>query len=105
KGATRTELDAQPLIKVGEWISCYSANGTVADTFTINVRLIAEDGVTELAAWTVDNTTAGGTPNTWTLFEHAFENYGTGLRYVRFESGGWDGGNWAGQYGSFHDES
>jgi hypothetical protein len=105
KGATRGELDAQPEIKVGEWISSFSANGTTADTFVINVKLIAEDGVTELAAWTVDNTTAGGTPNNWTLFEHTFTGYGPGLRYIRFEDGGWDGGFWAGQYGSFHDEA
>lgn len=105
KGATPSELDAAPDIKVGEWISCYATNGTPADTFYITVKLLAADGVTELASWTADNTTAGATPTFWTLFQHTFSGYGPGLRYVRFESGGWDSGGWAGQYGSFHDES
>ncbi|MCW1884665.1 hypothetical protein OKA04_07975 [Luteolibacter flavescens] len=106
RGATRAELNAQPEIKVGEWISSYSANvGNYSDNFFITVKLLAENGTTELATWTVNNTTNGGIPNTWTLFQNTFANYGEGLRYIRFESGGWDGGNWLGQYGSFHDES
>lgn len=105
KGATESELDAAPEIKVGEWISCYAGNNGGNDTFSITVKLLAADGVTELASWTADNTTAGATPTFWTLFQHTFSGYGSGLRYVRFESAGWDAGNWAGQYGSFHDES
>ena len=102
-GATAAELDAAPDLKVEEYISCYAGNGTTPDNFYIKVEL---RGAAQevLASFNVGADTARVTaPSGWTKYEHVFSDYGPGVRYVYFEDGGWDGGFWAGQYGSYHD--
>jgi hypothetical protein len=103
KGATAEELDAAPDLTVEESIASYAGNGTVADNFYIKVELRgAAQNV--ISSFTIGTDTARvNATSSWTKYEHTFTGYGPGVRYVYFEDGGWDGGNWSGQYGTYHD--
>ncbi len=105
RGATTDALDAAPRITAGEWINCYKAfSNTGQDKYYIKIELRAADGTTVLASQSAGNETAMlDTPLVWTENSFVFTNYGPGVRYIYFEDGGWDGGFWSGQYGSYHD--
>lgn len=100
-GATAEELDTAPAIKVSEAISSYLQGSP--DKFYIKVELRgASNNV--IATWNSGTQSVPLTaPSTWTVFNYEFKNYGAGVRSIYFEDGGADGGNWAGQYGSYHD--
>jgi hypothetical protein len=102
-GATEAELDAQPLIRVGEVISSYAGNGGGNDRYFIRVELHDADH-NVIAAWDAGTQAAPLTATAgWTEHQYDFENYGPGVRYIYFEDGGIDTGFWAGHYGTYHD--
>lgn len=102
-GATANELDQQPLIRVGEAISSYATNGAGNDRYYIRVEL-RDESQNVIASWNAGTFAVPLTATAaWVEHQHEFENYGTGVRYIYFEDGGLDSGNWAGHYGTYHD--
>lgn len=101
-GYTAQELDAQPRIRVGEAISSWM-NNNIADSFYIKVEL-RDVNQNIIASWNRGTFAAPLQATTeWVLHQHDFTNYGPGVRYVYFEDGGKDNGNWAGPFGTYHD--
>lgn len=85
-GCSEAFLDAMPVIYVGEYVrgngACYS------DHYFINVYLLDEfENI-------IDQWSAGlpgslmRTVADWSEINHRFENYGAGVRFIRFEDGG-----------------
>ena len=106
RGGTAEALDAAPEITVKEWISCYKAfNNTGQDKYYIKVELRGANGELIASQGVGSETAMVDTPLNWTENTFVFNDYGPGVRYIYFEDGGWDGGGWAGQYGSYHDDA
>jgi hypothetical protein len=102
-GATADELDKQPLIRVGEAVSSYAGNGGGNDRYYIRVELL-NAARQVIVAWNAGTFAAPLTATAaWVEHQHEFENYGPGVRFIRFEDGGIDTGYWGGHYGSYHD--
>jgi len=124
-GTTAADLDASPELTVSEHV-CASdgvnfnnnggssngdgATGVKPDQYYLKVQLLAADKTTVLAEQdmgasnalvNVPSTTFDFVTNkSLVSFKFASKSYPSGVRYVRFEDGGKDGGNWAGQYGA-----
>lgn len=106
-GYSTSELDASPVISVGESVMSSPAfnnnsNGAT-DPFYIKVEILAAD-MSVIAEWDLGTAAAMiASPSTWTEMSHDFTGYGSGARYVYFEDGGLDRGFWAGNYGTGFD--
>ncbi|XP_025991479.1 F-box only protein 44 isoform X2 [Solenopsis invicta] len=85
----------QPPIVVSEWYSC---RWDCPAVYRLEVKLMAEDE--PLDEFKFQDVLEGEKQNRWLQVSHVFENYGTGLRVIRFEHGGKDRSYWAGHYGS-----
>jgi hypothetical protein len=107
-GATAAELDAAPPIRVSEAISSYlTSSGLQAgiDTYYLRVELRNEAGGV-VASWDAGTSAARKqATGSWVVESHEFRDYGPGVRSIYFEDGGMDGGNWAGHYGTWHDDA
>jgi hypothetical protein len=102
KGMTAAELDAAPPLRVQEYFQSEWENLGVKDGYYIKVELRSATG-TVISSWNVGTSTALKTVaalNVWYLETHDFTNYGPGVRYIYFEDGGQDNGNWQYQYGA-----
>lgn len=90
--------ELQPTIEVSEWFCARYDCGSI---FGIQVNLLSAD-YESLQKFEFSETIAQ--PPSWQLcwkrLEHKFENYGPGVRYVRFADAGKDTRWWAGHYGS-----
>lgn len=95
-GYTAAELDSQPYINVGEWVKGTSPN--YADYYWMTIELLNEN-MEILDEYILDiNTTEN-----WEWVGSMFDNYGSGLRYIKFEHGGVDTEFWLGHYGTTMD--
>jgi len=104
-GYTAAQLDASPTISVGESVKANGnfPNGTNNDTYYIKVDLL-DANKNVISEWTVGTSAAMVTaPAAWTVNSFDFTGYAPGVRYVYFEDGGKDGGNWSGNYGTAFD--
>jgi hypothetical protein len=72
------------------------------DRYYLKVDLLNESQQV-VASWNSQTQTTSGEcqwgGEVWEELSHVFENYGPGVRYVRWEDGGIDGEFWAGHYG------
>ncbi|MEI7435741.1 MAG: MBG domain-containing protein, partial [bacterium] len=103
-GFTAAALDSAPAITVGEW---FQTSPSYGGQFYLKVEL-RDASLNVIAGWTngtVASPVVWGVNSNWTLIAHTFTNYGAGVRYVRFEDGGKDTLNWAGNYGIMLDDA
>jgi hypothetical protein len=105
-GYKTDELDLQPRIYVRESYEAIPSGGQNNDDYYLRVELRNGSG-TAIATYTLGSqgSPVAALPYQWQLAQNTFSNYGTGLRYIYFESGGRDRGGWAGQYGTEIDEA
>lgn len=101
-GYTAAELDTEPKISIWEFFVGIDGTGSGTgydDTHNMKVEL--RDGSGNVLA-SYDSGTITGTDQ-WQQVGTVFENYGTGLREVYVEHGGFDSEYWAGHYGGVVD--
>lgn len=107
-GFTEEELDAEPEIRVSEWV------GEIfePDQYEVTVELL-DVGQALIDNWTVAATTDGDSTCTtadcfwddddWIEVSHVFTGYGAGLRHIRFSDGSVDTEWWLDWYGAVFD--
>lgn len=98
KGYSAGELDLAPTVYVSELFG----RRYCPDNFYLKVELLRQD-MSVLAAWDSGVQTHVGPcdwSEQWQRLSHVFQNYGPGLRYIRWEDGGKDTEWWAGNYGA-----
>ncbi|XP_071440805.1 F-box only protein 6-like [Hetaerina americana] len=96
-GLTPNFMDnVQPPIQISEWTVCRHDCGCI---YELNVSLLDENmkTVTQFKA----NENFHHLPREiWHQVSHIFQNYGPGVRHIRFEHSGVDSQFWKGHYGS-----
>ncbi|MCX5748920.1 MAG: hypothetical protein NTZ10_01555 [Candidatus Saganbacteria bacterium] len=105
KGYSAAQLDAQPVITFKDWVMCRDYFDTY---YYMKFDLLAADGVTVISSESIGSQASPVTlpQNTaWTEVSRTFTGYGTGVRYIKFKHAGYDGGRWAGQYGTYFDDA
>lgn len=106
-GFTVAQLDAQPIVQVGEWFREHCAG---PDGWSLTVRLLDGAGLV-ITEQTLSGVTTGprddcaGVDDTWQEVTTSFSSYGPGLRTLEFVDGGVDGEFWAGHYGIWMDDA
>lgn len=86
----------QPDIRICEW---YTSRFDCHCEYNIRVELLNENmKLIQVFAPKTIKISAGANKN-WIPMTHAFQNYGPGVRYIRFCHGGKDGKFWKGWYG------
>jgi len=100
-GYTAAELDTEPKITIWEFfIGLDGGTGVgIADYHNMKIELRDASGN---VITSYDSGTIRGL-STWQQIGSTFENYGTGLRQVFVEHGGYDQEFWAGHYGGIVD--
>jgi len=103
-GYKADELDLQPEIYAREFYQGISNGTQTDDDYYLKVELRNGSGM-PIATYTLGSQSVPVTAlnNQWQLAQTTFSNYGTGLRYIYFESGGQDRGFWSGNYGTLMD--
>ncbi|WP_345193225.1 Ig-like domain-containing protein [Kistimonas scapharcae] len=99
-GFSADYLDTAPEIAVSDWYKMVLDYGN-DDTYYLKVELRAADGSV------IDSFDSGVLTATtdWLEAGTTFSNYGSGVRSIYIEHGGDDGENWAGQYGTYIDDT
>lgn len=93
--------EMQPAFKVGEW---YAARFDCGNIYSMKVTLLKENSEKEDSI--IDFFTFGPlqtpqwAPSNWKEVSHIFQDYGPGLRYIKFEHESKDTQFWAGHYGA-----
>lgn len=104
-GYTEAELDATPLVIVGEWFAGYGSEWDDPrhhnDYCYLKVELRDENHtvINSYDSGVFQTSNGTGWYGPWEQRSHTFSGYGSGLRYVYFEDGGKDREYWAGRYG------
>lgn len=98
KGFSADYLDSQPKVSASDW---YAQTGYGWDAYRLNVQLWdANNNIIATHDTGTLNITVG-----FTEASHTFENYGTGVRKIHIEHGGYDGDGWAGHFGTKIDDT
>lgn len=106
-GFTPAQLDAEPEVRVGEWLREVCATG---DPYSVSVQLLTDQRVV-LDEWGQSGVTAAPgvgcdyADDLWFELRHPFRAYGPGLRYIVFSDGGYDSEFWGGFYGVRFDDA
>jgi hypothetical protein len=99
------QLDAAPAFSAGEWVHTrFDAGGY----YYILIQLLAADQTTVIASFNSGTATALITlpaNSPWTLVSNTFTGYGPGVRYLRFEDGGYSVPFFGGNYGTHFDDA
>jgi len=98
-GYTTTYLDSAPVIYTSEQYSSIFNNG---DQYNYVVTL-QDASYATIASKSINLTNVGS--NSWQLAAFTFDNYGSGVRYIKYEHGGVDTEWWGGHYGTRIDNS
>lgn len=98
-GYTTAELDTAPIVYASEQYSSVFNNG---DQYEYTVTL-QDASFNTIDTKSITLTNVGS--NNWQLAGFTFSNYGSGLRYIRYEHGGVDTEFWADHYGTRIDNS
>lgn len=101
KGFTTGQLDAQPTINVGTYVTGFDHGSGTNDPYQVLAELRGASH-NLIASYDSGVGTANGS---WTNVNHAFSGYGSGVRYVYIQLRGKDSIGWGGQYGSVFDDS
>lgn len=106
-GFTAAELDAEPDIRVEEWVREVCKPG---DYYEIGVDLVDGQG-NVLDSWGESGTTVNAdldcnyADDAWFLVGATLSGYGPGVRGIVFHDGGHDSEFWAGHYGVRFDDA
>ena len=104
-GYTEAELDAAPLVIVGEWFAGYGSEWDDPrhhnDYCYLKVELRDENHtiINSYDSGVFQTSNGTGWYGPWEQRSHTFSGYGSGLRSIYFEDGGKDWEYWAGRYG------
>ncbi len=105
-GYTAEQLDSGTFsAKMSEWLY---TRGDQGGQYYLKFELLAGDGTTVLDTYSRGSSgsliqLSAGVP--WFKESHTFSNIPEGTRYIRFEDGGRDQSNWAGNYGVNFDDA
>lgn len=102
-GLSSIYLDSAPELYVQEMYTGHAVNYN--DEYYLHVEL--RDSLGNIISSFDDGSQSSPliSDTSWKTSNHTFSNYGTGLRYIYFESGGKDVEYWAGHYGTKMDEA
>ena len=102
-GFTSSYLDTEPLVYIQEMYNGHTVD--FSDQYYLHVEL--RDSLGGIIASFDDGTQSMPliADTSWKTSSHTFSSYGSGLRYIYFESGGNDAEYWAGHYGTKIDEA
>ncbi len=106
-GFTPAQLDAEPEVRVGEWLREVCATG---DPYSVSVQLLTDQRVV-LDEWGQSGVSAAPgvgcdyADDLWFELRHPFRAYGPGLRFIVFSDGGYDSEFWGGFYGMRFDDA
>lgn len=100
-GYSTALLDNAPTVLYSDRYMGEGNGSTYSDYYELTVELRDGSGGV-LASYTSGTVTC---TDQWQTIKGAFRNYGPGLRYIYFEHGGRDNGNWAGYYGAKMDDA
>jgi hypothetical protein len=105
KGYTEAQLDATPIVNVGEWFAGY---GSAWDDpnhhrdycyLKVELRDVNHNLIDSYDSGVFQTKNGTGWYGPWEQRSHTFSGYGSGLRYIYFEDGGDDWEFWNGHYG------
>lgn len=102
-GLSSSYLDSEPTLYVQELYTGHAVN--YSDEYYLHVEL--RDSLGNIITSFDDGSQSSPliSDTSWKISSHNFTNYGSGLRYIYFESGGKDVEFWAGHYGTKMDEA
>lgn len=102
-GYTQAELNQQPKISYMQMYKGHTVN--FADQYYYKIELLTATNAV-LATYALGSQAAPiTTTSAWDTVAGSFDNYGTGLRYVKVSCGGNDAEFWSGHYGTIIDNS
>ena len=102
-GFDAATLDSQPTIHVYERFRKWYC----PDYYLVEVELLDADMeiVESFATGVLQNQGSCDWTGSWETVQYRFENYGPGVRYIRWKDGGMDSEHWAGHYGVLLDHA